>query len=215
MCQPEWDRTQGRLMDCCFENQNPYNVAYVTNMLYWMLKLLFSENIMRIWCKMNWPAASMVAYLFVCVSATLIQVEQCCLSGSCVFPQTSRCAVTVWLYSNVEEHYFIWQLSLVTWLCELEGYILSTLWVRDPVLPAIHDLKGVGPDLWQIGIAANVARHHPGWFQRSSMQVVRLNNVLVILWWYVLWVSWSGWDLWLLMWNVTYGGAGCSALCLR
>ena len=132
-----------------------------------MLKLQFSENIVRIWCKMNWPAASTVVCLFVCVSGILIQVEQCCMSGSCGFPHTSNCVVTVRLYPDEVEHYFMWQLSLVTWVCELEGYILSTLWVRDPILTAICELKGADLDSWQIGIAANVARCNPGWIEWS------------------------------------------------
>ena len=48
---------------------------------YIIIKKQFSLNIMRRWCKVNWPAASFV----VCVSGLLVQVEQCCLSGSCGF----------------------------------------------------------------------------------------------------------------------------------
>ena len=48
-------------------------------------------NITRRWCKINWPAAS----FGVCVSGVLIQVEQCCLSGSCGFSYIKLCCNTM------------------------------------------------------------------------------------------------------------------------
>jgi hypothetical protein len=80
----------------------------------------------------------------------------------------------------------------------------------NPILTALRWAKGCEPHLWQIGIAVNVAYFHPGWFEWSLMLVVRLNNVLVLLWWYVLWV---GWGCKCEMWPTIWQGAVCHVQC--
>jgi len=83
--------------------------------------------------------------LFVCLCFRYTNTDGTVLFVRVVDFHTSNCVVTVWLYPDVEEHYIMWQLSLVTWVCELEGYFLSTLWVRGPNINRNRWAKGCGP----------------------------------------------------------------------
>jgi len=75
-----------------------------------------------------------------------------------------------------------------------------------PILTAIHWSEGCEPHLWQIGIVVNVACFQPVWFEWCLMLVVRLNKVLVLLWWCVQWV---GISCKCKMWPTGWQGAVC------
>jgi len=86
-----------------------------------------------------------------------------------------------------------------------------------PILTAVRWAKGCEPHLWQIGIILNVACYYSEWFEWIMMEVVSLNNVLALLWWYVLWLGSScKCEMWPTAWQGTVrrvqGKVQCSAV---
>ena len=132
------------------------------------------------WCNVNWQAAGFV----VCVSSLLIQREECCFLQGRVGFHTS----VLYYYG-----YVLMCRNIV--LCDY----------CHPILTAICWSKSCEPHLWQIGITVNVACFHPVWFEWSLMLVVRLNNVLLLLWY----VQWVGISYKCEMWPTDWQGAVC------